>query len=98
MAETICCCNAGLSPDWLMLIRFADQEKAKSLTLLLPRVEVSLAISILLGSDHESLTAGQAWSPHSPPSPYACNAFSPPSFLNLIIHPRPCAPSKSPPP
>src|ERR1700747_2154511 len=57
MAETICCCNPGVSPAWVMLMRFADQEKAKSLTLLLPRVEVSLANIILLGCDHASLTA-----------------------------------------
>ena len=36
MAETICCCSFGLSPAWVMLMRLADQEKAKSLTLLEP--------------------------------------------------------------
>src|SRR5260370_20272736 len=70
MAETICCWSFGLSPAWAMLMRLAPQEKAKSLTLLEPRVEVSLATSILLGCDHESLTAGQFESPHSPPSEY----------------------------
>src|ERR1700758_3214556 len=70
IAETICCCNPGLSPAWVMLMRFADQENAKSLTLFVPRVEVSFATTILLGWDHVSLTAGQFESPHSPPSSY----------------------------
>src|ERR1700737_1801836 len=75
MAETICCWSFGLSPAWVMLMRLADQEKAKSLTILEPMVLVSLATSILLGCDHESLTAGKLESPHSPPSPYPCSGF-----------------------
>src|SRR5215831_20096292 len=85
MAETICCCNFGLSPAWVMLIRLADQEKAKSLTLVEPRVVVNLATSILLGCDHESLTAGQFESPHSPPSEYPCSGFIHDSLVKLII-------------
>src|SRR5947209_5862977 len=85
MAETICCCSFGLSPAWVMLMRLADQEKAKSLTFVEPRVVVNLATSILLGCDHESLTAGQFCSPHSPPSPYPCSGFSQDSLVKLII-------------
>src|SRR5579864_40814 len=73
--ETICCWSFGLSPAWVMLMRLADQEKAKSLTLLDPMVVVNLATSILLGCDQESLTAGKLESPHSPPSPYPCSGF-----------------------
>ena len=68
-----------------MLMRLADQEKAKSFTLLPPMVEVSLATSILLGCDHESLTAGQFESPHSPPSSYPCSGFFQDSLVKLII-------------
>src|ERR1700724_1266172 len=85
MAETICCWSFGLSPAWVILMRLADQEKAKSLTILEPMVLVSLATSILLGCDHESLTAGKLESPHSPPSPYPCSGFSQDSLVKLII-------------
>src|ERR1700719_966782 len=85
MAETIFCCSWGLSPAWVMLMRLAPQEKAKSLTLLEPMVVVNLATIILLGCDHESLTAGQFCSPHSPPSPYPCSGFSQDSLVKLII-------------
>src|SRR6202171_6810238 len=85
MAPTICCCSFGLSPAWVMLMRLAPQEKAKSLTMLEPMVVVNLATSILLGCDHESLTAGQFESPHSPPSSYPCSGFSQDSLVKLII-------------
>src|SRR5882724_3648019 len=85
MEETICCCSFGSSPAWVMLMRLADQEKAKSLTLLDPMVEVSLATSILLGCDQESLTAAQFESPHSPPSSYPCSGFTHDSLVKLTI-------------
>src|ERR1700692_4165295 len=85
MAETICCCSFGLSPAWVMLMRLAPQEKAKSLTLLEPMVVVSFATSILLGCDHESLTAAQFESPHNQPSSSPCSGFSQDSLVKLII-------------
>src|SRR6202171_5586735 len=85
MAETICCCSFALSPPWVILMRLAPQEKAKSLTLLEPMVVVNLATSILLGCDHASLTAGKFESPHSPPSPYPCSGFIQDSLVKLII-------------
>src|SRR5258708_3967657 len=85
MAETICCCSCGLSPAWVMWMRLAPQEKAKSLTMLEPMVVVNLATSILLGCDHESLTAGKFCSPHNPPSPSPCTAFTQDSLVKLII-------------
>src|SRR5260370_41544762 len=72
MAETIDCWSRGVSPAWVMLMRLADQEKAKSLTILDPMVLGSLATSLLLGCDHESLTAGELESPPSPASPDPC--------------------------
>src|SRR3981189_2815102 len=85
MAETICCCSFGLSPAWVMLMRLAPQEKAKSFTLLDPMAVVHFAPPTLLGCDHESLTAGQFCSPHSPPSPYPCSGFSQDSLVKLTI-------------
>src|ERR1700676_2687490 len=85
IAPTICCCSFALSPAWVMLMRLAPQEKAKSLTLLEPMVVVNLATSILLGCDHASLTAGKFESPHSPPSSYPCSGFTQDSLVKLII-------------
>src|SRR5438874_3559832 len=54
-----------------MLMRLADHENWKSLTVVLLMVEVRRPTACLLGCCHASLTAGKSCVPHNPASPLA---------------------------
>src|ERR1700680_238577 len=60
--------SAGVSPPPVMLMRFADQEKEKSLVAEVPIVVVNLAMATLPGWSQLPLSEGYACSPQSPPS------------------------------
>src|SRR6266446_970643 len=68
--------SAGVSPARERLIRFADQENAKSLVAELPIVVVNFAMATLPGWSHASLIEGAACSPQRPPSASECRGLS----------------------